>query len=205
MSPLWSEAHSSESGLTAFRLLLREQVGLPHSAITRLLQISEITEFSKGQVLVRGGDRFAKEVFVIVGTIRCFQLDGQGQDRTTAFHPTGGFMSVGPLRCAQGVSLANYQACSSVLAITIDSVAFAESLRDDPYFLQLAKWAKEQELQRQQQREFCLAAPSGAERYRRLLAHMPDIQRTVAQLHISSYLGLTPVSLSRLRRKIRLA
>lgn len=58
-------------------------------------------------------------------------------------------------------------------------------------------------LSRQRQRYVELLTLSPLDRYHLLLAQVPDIERTVPQYQIASYLGITPVSLSRLRKRKR--
>lgn len=53
-----------------------------------------------------------------------------------------------------------------------------------------------------QQQQIELLTKSARERYEILLAQFPDIQNRVAQNHIASYLGITPQSLSRIRRQV---
>jgi len=43
-----------------------------------------------------------------------------------------------------------------------------------------------------------------AERYMQFLAQYPGLEKRVKQYHIASYLGITPVSLSRIRKKLDL-
>ena len=52
-----------------------------------------------------------------------------------------------------------------------------------------------------QQQQIELLTKSAKERYEILLQQFPDIQNRIAQNHIASYLGITPQSLSRIRRK----
>lgn len=48
---------------------------------------------------------------------------------------------------------------------------------------------------------FILDSPE--ERYRQLLAHRPDLLQRIPQHHLATYLGITPISLSRIRQRIR--
>ena len=54
-----------------------------------------------------------------------------------------------------------------------------------------------------QQQQIALLTVPAAERYRGLLKKFPGIQDRIAQKHIASYLGITPQSLSRIRRTLR--
>ncbi len=53
-----------------------------------------------------------------------------------------------------------------------------------------------------QQQQIELLTKSVKERYEILLKQFPDIQNRIAQNHIASYLGITPQSLSRIRRQL---
>lgn len=54
-----------------------------------------------------------------------------------------------------------------------------------------------------QQQQIELLTKSAKERYLVLLQQFPDIQNRIAQNHIASYLGITPQSLSRIRRQLK--
>lgn len=60
-------------------------------------------------------------------------------------------------------------------------------------------------LDQKQQREHTLLALNGRERYLRLCQQQPEVADRVPLVHLASYLGLTDVSLSRIRRQIRQA
>ena len=51
-----------------------------------------------------------------------------------------------------------------------------------------------------QKQQIDLLTLTASERYAMLLQQFPNIQNRVAQNHIASYLGITPQSLSRIRR-----
>lgn len=53
-----------------------------------------------------------------------------------------------------------------------------------------------------QQRLNCTLSASAEDRYQRLIEREPNISRRVPLVHVASYLGITPESLSRIRKKI---
>lgn len=53
-----------------------------------------------------------------------------------------------------------------------------------------------------QQQQIELLTQDSAQRYQHLLKKFPGIQNRIAQHHIASYLGITPQSLSRIRRDL---
>ncbi len=54
-----------------------------------------------------------------------------------------------------------------------------------------------------QQQQIDLLTKPARERYQILLSRFPDIQNRIAQNYIASYLGITPQSLSRIRRQLK--
>ncbi|MDU2215446.1 Crp/Fnr family transcriptional regulator [Enterococcus avium] len=52
-------------------------------------------------------------------------------------------------------------------------------------------------------RETALLTESATERYVKMKAEIPDIDQRVSHAHIASYIGVSPVSLSRIRRTLR--
>ncbi len=46
---------------------------------------------------------------------------------------------------------------------------------------------------------------SASERYRLLREDFPGIEDLVSQYHLASHLGITPIALSRIRRRMRAA
>ncbi len=57
---------------------------------------------------------------------------------------------------------------------------------------------------KKEKREWELLQLSAEERYRRFLKEYPGLERRIKQHYIATYLGITPVALSRIRRKIGL-
>jgi CRP-like cAMP-binding protein len=72
--------------------------------------------------------------------------------------------------------------------------------------IHIANWGRrfaEQELIRTEERLISRQFRTATERYKELLKEKPDLMQRVALGHIASYLGITQVSLSRIRAEIR--
>jgi CRP-like cAMP-binding protein len=72
--------------------------------------------------------------------------------------------------------------------------------------IHIANWGRrfaEQELIRTEERLISRQFRTATERYKELLKETPDLVQRVALGHIASYLGITQVSLSRIRAEIR--
>jgi CRP-like cAMP-binding protein len=72
--------------------------------------------------------------------------------------------------------------------------------------IQIANWGRkfaEQELVKIEERFISRQCKTAAERYRELMNSDPDLLQRVQLVHIASYLGITPVSLSRIRAEFK--
>lgn len=72
-----------------------------------------------------------------------------------------------------------------------------------PAWAELSRRATERLLLRKAEREYELLGLDAEARYEALRARWPDLESRVAAQHVASYLGITPVHLSRLRRRRR--
>jgi len=72
--------------------------------------------------------------------------------------------------------------------------------------IQVANWGRkfaEQELVKIEERFISRQCKTAVERYRELIGNDPDLLQRVQLIHIASYLGITPVSLSRIRAELK--
>ena len=79
-----------------------------------------------------------------------------------------------------------------------------QALTEKPIGRAIRLMAAEMSFADKQQQQIELLTLSAAERYAVLLKKFPGIQNRIAQNHIASYLGITPQSLSRIRRQQRI-
>ena len=162
-------------------------------------------ELQRGEYLLRAGERACETAIVVRGLMREHFVMADGTERTKAFvmvgHPTGSIadlLSGAPSRAYIVAEEPTRLLCASFS----ESLALAErSAGWHHYGVQL--------LQRillvKAEREYELLGMDAHSRYEAFSARYPGLEARVAARHIASYLGITPVHLSRLRRRRRKA
>ena len=87
------------------------------------------------------------------------------------------------------------------------SIAFYEEgksfFSNNNFLSEIGKTIKEGEIKRQNNRDNCLLQVKGRDKYLNFIKHYPNIELHISQKHIASYLGITPISLSRIKSNLR--
>lgn len=154
---------------------------------------------AKNETVLNKGAKANTEIFLSEGIIRAFLIDKQGNEKNTAFYEGGEFISTSALRSKNGYSIYTYEALTNCVIYIIDSGKFNELLRTHTPLMDAAKLVKEKEIERLNKRDECLMQVSAIEKYQKFIEHYPKIENFIPHYHIASYLGMTPVTLSRLK------
>lgn len=156
----------------------------------------------KDEIIFRKGDHNNKEVFLENGIVRGFITDEEGNEKSTSFFEEGEFMSTQSLRTQKGVSIYNYQALCRTKLWVFDSKQLKDLLSETKKLAEIGKAIKERELTRLMNRDECLMQVKAFDKYQKFIAFYPNLERQISQRYIASYLGITPVSLSRLKKSM---
>lgn len=157
-----------------------------------------IKEYKKDTIILHEG-AYAKECyFVLSGCVRSYYVI-DGEEKTTEFYTER--QAITPVSYATKRPSEYYLSCleDSFLSlgskndILIQKIPRLESL--------IAKFNGEMLMDKQISLDnFRKLSPEG--RYRRLIETRPDLINRVPQYHLATYLGITPVSLSRMRKRM---
>ncbi len=88
------------------------------------------------------------------------------------------------------------------LCLVISKEAIA-ALKETPMGMRLFLYGAESSFVEKQQQQIDLLTKTAEQRYAELLRKSPEIVQRLPQKHIASYLGVTPQSLSRIRRGVQ--
>ena len=154
------------------------------------------------KILVTGGEVQTELPVLLSGIFRGFVISEEGHEVTDcfAFRPGDFVMGCGGLR---EVSQVSFEAMcdSEVLLIPLDPLVGALNTSWD--LMALYNHALQEALKRHWELKILLLQCPAMERYQWFLKKYPGLIDEVSNKHIASFLGMTPVTLSRLRQRVR--
>ncbi len=165
-------------------------------------KINELVEYipvKKGELITTVGHNNNLEYFLIEGVCKSFLYTPEGEDVTISFFMSGSIISPSTTRNKAGKSIMNIRALTDVRIATINAEAFEKLMIEDLEIRHFGNTVLRNELMEKVQKEIALASLKGKDRLKLLRNNFPNIENLVPHSDIASYLGITPISLSRLR------
>ncbi|MES2701724.1 MAG: Crp/Fnr family transcriptional regulator [Bacteroidota bacterium] len=181
---------------------LRSRVTVPGEEFGRYVAMAEQRLFRKNEYIFRQGDIPRFNIFITSGCIRTYYVGDDGKERTTYFaeegYWTGDLESMREAKPTQQ----NLQALEDT-----DSISLTRDKWEQAY--EQFAWVRAIHALGQQRRAAKLALHIGhlltdspEANYLRLLQERPKLVQRVPQYYIASYLGVSPETLSRIRKKL---
>ncbi len=168
----------------------------------RFLSTGQIRKHKKGDLIIVAGQDSYEPSILLSGLIRVFFLNVEGVDVTNLFIFENTYYGSDFLTMKKA-SVCSFEALEDCVSLVLDRQVLKETLQNNIHVLLDYTRILEHSLNNKILRENALITKSATERYLDLKNTYPHIEKRVSQTHIASYLGITPVSLSRIRRVIR--
>lgn len=173
-----------------------------NSELARILtESAQITKVFCGESILEAGQRTNYVCLVVSGLVRGFYIDEDGTDRTKCFSLQGdwccsyNYISDTPcpffLEAAQDTVLAKF------------SITEIEKIKSSyPILKSKIEELLANSMMKSEQRIYSFISLEAKERYLLLMEEQPELFEMAKQEHIASYLGITPSSLSRIKRSL---
>jgi len=164
----------------------------------------EWVQVTKGEYLLRAGERSRYSFHVQKGLLRAFTVDEKGKEHVYMFAPEGWIVGDVAAHVFDRVAELNVIANEDSEVIKVMTPSMAENEPNDDAMSalppeEIIKLARR--VGRLQDRINMLLSASAAERYEHFLEMYPEISHRVPLKQIASYLGMTPEALSKVRRE----
>lgn len=185
-----------------FKAIVEGRVSIPNSEWEYLLpQLAECW-FEKKRYLVNAGEVANNFYFILTGLVRFFYSTEDGKEFNKHFASENGF--AGSFHSLVLGSPCGYfiQALETTNALILPNKVLHELYNRHPCWERLGRENAENLVLIKESREKALLLDSLETRYCQFLREFPGLVDRIPQYHIASFLGVTDVALSRIRRKI---
>lgn len=156
----------------------------------------------KNEILLKEGERCQHTFFVAKGLLRAYTMDENGKMHLLQFAPENWLISDRSSVLFDELSDQNIDAIEDAEIILIDNAFFEEVTKMSPSFQRFNMLALNNRIRHLNKRINRLISASAEVRYLDFIALYPNLLSRVPQWMIASYLGITPESLSRVRKEL---
>jgi CRP-like cAMP-binding protein len=189
--------------LAALAAALRAQADIPAAELAKLGALFRPAALHRGEHLLRAGETPRSLAFVHAGLLRLYYLDPEGRELTKSFCAEGEIVAAYSALLLGEPSRLFIEALEDCLLLVADYRGYQALAQGHPCWATVSQRRAEALFIKKEQREAALLLDDAATRYRQFLADHPGLERRLRQHHIASYLGITPVALSRIRARLR--
>lgn len=186
----------------SLKSFLTSNLDIDEDQILSILKNCKIKKVKNDAFLLRENEHCKHTFFVESGLLRQYSIDEKGKEHTISFAPKNWFVTDRESAYFNQPSAYFIQALEDSEVAMIDEDFFLKLSKQIPSFTDFNNKLLHNHIRHLQKRINMLLSASAEQRYLEFVAMYPDISLRVPQTMIASYLGITPESLSRVRKKL---
>jgi len=158
--------------------------------------------YEKGDVFIDKGKKNNKEYFVYEGVCRSYLLSPEGEEVTISYFLESSVLSPNKTRTANQISHLNFQALTKVTVASLNADKFEQLMINHMDIREFGNMVLQNELLAKVEKEIALASLNAKERLLLFREKYHFLENLISHVDIASYLGITNISLSRLRKEL---
>ena len=170
--------------------------------IRRLTELGEGRHVKKGHLLYREGEVPSKLTFLLQGLLRGYFLDAGGRDISDCFAFKPGAPATACIALGEPATI-SIEALTDSQVLELPMGPVLELMEEYPQLYRLYTDFLLEALKCHWEVKAAMYQYTAMERYQWFLRSYPGLCHQVSGKHIASFLGMTQVTLSRLRRAMR--
>jgi CRP/FNR family transcriptional regulator, anaerobic regulatory protein len=175
---------------------------LPKTEFNQLSAYLIEKKIKKGEIILNAGSICNHSFFVEEGLLRSYSIDEQGKEHIIQFAPENWMISDRSSLLFQEPSEFYIDAVENTILIMFEEEFVNKASEVSAKFRTFNQKALNNHIRHQQKRINQLLSATAEERYLNFIELYPNVTLRVPQWMIASYLGITPESLSRVRKEL---
>lgn len=179
---------------------IKKMIDISEAEMQELLRHSYVKKFDRKTYLSEAGSVSQEVFFIVSGWVRVMLIDQKGVEHTIHFGTENQFLSEYASFLTHEESIYYLQALEPVVAVVMPRQSVEWGYKNLAQGDKLGRLIAEYYFIYLDRRIGNIYANNPVERYKKIDSIFPDIHNRVPQHMIASYLGVTPVHLSRLKK-----
>jgi CRP-like cAMP-binding protein len=177
---------------------------VPKDVFLKLKSIAKLKEVKARTQLVKQGKKPTKLYLLVSGIMRSYLTSEKGKEYNKRFFFPMDFAGALTALVKKETSSFVYETLTNCTIYEVNFKDFKTLCETNIYISNFYAKALEFVFMDYEKRHLDLITLSSSQRYLKLIQDMPDLGKLIPQYHIASYLNITPVQLSRIKRALKL-
>ena len=162
----------------------------------------EKVELKKGITLLRADETVLNQYYVQKGCLRTYYIDSTGKEHTLQFAINDWWISDYTAFFSSTKAIMNIECIQDATLYKISKKNIDRLFEETPQLETFFRKKMEKAFASFQKRILASLSQSAKERYITFRSSYPNIDQSIKNYHVASYLGITTESLSRIRKKL---
>jgi CRP-like cAMP-binding protein len=185
-----------------FRRYIEDKIIISEPDYQFIESVSIIKKLRKRQFLLTEGDICTFNTFVCQGFLRKYSVDEKGTDHTVYFATENWWISDRKSLMEGTPSNYNIEAVEDSIVLLISKVNFELICNHIPLFKEMVNNILQRSLNAAHERINSTIQLTAEEKYLHFLKSFPQLANRTPRHMLASYLGITPETLSRVRKQV---
>ena len=179
--------------------ILNKIYPLSQQSIEQIINIVKLKTVEKTEDFIVLNSPNTYEYIIIDGVCRSYITDYEGNEATLSFFISGSVLPPNQTRTIKNKSIFNIQSLTKSTIVFFSRDEFANLMKHNKEIENWGVNVSNQELKNKVEKELNLITLSAKDRLIKFREKFPLLENIIPHPYIASYLGISPVSLSRLR------
>ena len=176
---------------------------ISEETFAELVKITEFKRIPAGTQIIKSEEIPSKIYLLLSGVVRCYLTTESGKEYNKSFYLPSSFLASLTALIKKKPSLFVFEALSDCKVYEIDYSKLMVLCKHNVSLKNLHIKVLEKVYFYYEKRLLDLISLDATDRYLELKNQIPNIDEIISQYHIASYLGISPVQLSRIRKKLK--
>ncbi len=175
---------------------------ISNKSFGKIENLLKFETYSKGETFISRNKHNKNEYFALKGISKSYLINPDGDEITISFFLENSILSPHPIRTSKNISNLYFKALTDIELASINAKDFENLMIENIEIRNFANTVLQNELISKVEKEIGLASLSAKERLINFRNKYRVLENLIPHTDIASYLGITNISLSRLRKDL---